>query len=168
MKLPILDRVAKALVAQGIAVFRFDWAYYVKDPEHGVPSKDRAAEIEDMNTVLALARKQPWVDASRIAVGGKSLGSIIAWRILRANPELKGALLLTPVCSPPGPTPIAADTNYPEVSKEGRASAWVLGDRDPVCKDPISIDSSPRQAVPLGSSSSRAIIRSKTARPPIP
>jgi dienelactone hydrolase len=137
MKLPILEHVAEALVAQGIAVFRFDWAYHVKDPEHGVPSKDRAPEIEDMNAVLALARKQAWVDGSRIVVGGKSLGSIIAWRVLRATPDLKGALLLTPVCSPPGPAPIAPDTNYPDVSHEGRASAWVLGDRDPVCKDPI-------------------------------
>jgi predicted alpha/beta-hydrolase family hydrolase len=85
MKLPILERVAQALVAQGIAVFRFDWAYHVRDPEHGIPSKDRAAEIDDMNAVVALARKQPWVDGSRIAVGGKSLGSIIAWRVLRGT-----------------------------------------------------------------------------------
>ena len=137
MKLPILERLAQALTADGIAVFRFDWAYHVKDPERGVPSKDRAAEIDDMNAVVALARKQQWVDGSRIAVGGKSLGSIIAWRVLRGTPDLKGALLLTPVCSPPGPTPIAPETNYPDLGKEGRASVWVLGDRDPVCKDPV-------------------------------
>lgn len=137
MKLPILERVAQALVAQGIAVFRFNWAYEVKDPGHGTQSKDRSAEIEDMTTVLALARKQSWVDPNRLAVGGKSLGSIIAWRVLRAEPDVKGALLLTPVCSPPGPTATPPEANYPDVASEARPSAWVLGDHDVVCRTPI-------------------------------
>jgi predicted alpha/beta-hydrolase family hydrolase len=137
MKLAILERVAQALVAQGIAVFRFNWAYEVKDPGHGTQSKDRSAETEDMTTVLALARKQTWVDPNRLAVGGKSLGSIIAWRVLRAEPDVKGALLLTPVCSPPGPTAIPPEANYPDVASEARPSAWVLGDHDVVCRTPI-------------------------------
>jgi predicted alpha/beta-hydrolase family hydrolase len=137
MKLPVLERVAQALVAQGIAVFRFNWAYEVKDPGHGTQSKDRSAEIEDMTTAVAFAKKQNWVDPNRLAVGGKSLGSIIAWRVLRAEPDVKGALLLTPVCSPPGPTAVAPEANYPDVASEARPSAWVLGDRDVVCRTPI-------------------------------
>jgi acetyl esterase len=144
MRQPILERVAHALVAAGVGVFRFDWAYHVRDPEHGQQSADRAAEIEDLTTALALARKAPWVDPSRIAVGGKSLGSIIAWRVLRKEPDVRGALLLTPVCSPkpktesPGqpPSPVV-DGNYPDVHAETRPTAWILGKADPACAPSI-------------------------------
>lgn len=56
MRSAILERVARSLVADGVAVFRFDWAYSVKDPVHGSQSKDRVPEIEDMTAVLNLAR----------------------------------------------------------------------------------------------------------------
>jgi acetyl esterase len=136
MRQPILERVAHALVAAGVGVIRFDWAYHVRDPQHGQQSADRAAEIEDLTTALALARKAPWVDPRRIAVGGKSLGSIIAWRVLRQEPDLRGALLLTPVCSPkpsdPPSSPIV-DGNYPGLRAETRPTAWILGKADPAC-----------------------------------
>jgi len=35
---PILEGLAQALVKQGIVVYRFNWAYFVKDGEKGVPS----------------------------------------------------------------------------------------------------------------------------------
>ena len=146
MRQPILERVAHALVAAGIGVIRFDWAYHVRDPRHGQQSADRAAEIEDLTTALTLARKASWVDPSRIAVGGKSLGSIIAWRVLRHEPNVRGALLLTPVCSPkpklepassgPPPAPIV-DGNYPDVRAETRPTAWILGENDPACATSI-------------------------------
>jgi acetyl esterase/lipase len=146
MRQPILERVAHALVAAGVGVLRFDWAYHVRDPGHGQQSADRAAEIEDLTTTLALARKAPWVDPSRIAVGGKSLGSIIAWRVLRHEPDVRGALLLTPVCSPkpklePGPSGLppapVVDANYPDVRAETRPTAWILGKNDPACAPSI-------------------------------
>jgi acetyl esterase len=144
MRQPILERVAHALVAAGVGVIRFDWAYHVRDPEHGQQSADRAAEIEDLTAALALARKAPWVDPSRIAVGGKSLGSIIAWRVLRHERDVRGALLLTPVCSPrpkpesPGqPSSPIVDGNYPDVQAETRPTAWILGKTDPVCAPSI-------------------------------
>jgi len=146
MRQPILERVAHALVAAGIGVVRFDWAYHVRDPQHGQQSADRGAEIEDLTTALALAKKAPWVDPSRIAVGGKSLGSIIAWRVLRREPDVRGALLLTPVCSPkpklepasagPPPSPVV-DGNYPDVRAETRPTAWILGKNDPACAPSI-------------------------------
>jgi len=146
MRQPILERVAHALVAAGVGVIRFDWAYRVRDPKHGQQSADRAAEIEDLTTALALARKAPWVDPSRIALGGKSLGSIIAWRVLRHEPEVRGALLLTPVCSPkpklqpassgPPSSPVV-DGNYPDVRAETRPTAWILGKNDPACAPSI-------------------------------
>lgn len=134
MRLPVLERVARALVAAGIGVYRFDWAYRVRDPEKGRFSADRATEVEDLNTVLSIARKAPWVDRTRIAVGGKSLGSIIAWRVLRDAPDVKGALLLTPVCTPGSPpAPKRPEDNYPAVASEPRPTAWLLGNADPVC-----------------------------------
>ena len=146
MRQPILERVAHALVGAGVGVIRFDWAYRVRDPKHGQQSADRAAEIEDLTTALALARKAPWVDPSRIALGGKSLGSIIAWRVLRHEPDVRGALLLTPVCSPkpkaeaassgPPSSPVV-DGNYPDVRAETRPTAWILGKSDPACAPSI-------------------------------
>ncbi len=132
MRQPVLAETASALLAQGIAVYRFDWAYRVAGGEFAAQPKDRVAEIEDLNTVLALARNDPDVDRARIAVAGKSLGSIIAWRVLRNDPELRGALLLTPVCSRPQ-DPKAASANYPAVADEKRPFLWLLGDADPAC-----------------------------------
>jgi acetyl esterase/lipase len=133
MRLPALERVARALVSEGVAVFRFDWAYWVRSGAQGHPSADRAAEVEDFATVVAHARKATCVDPARILVGGKSLGSIIAWRVLRADPAVKGALLLTPVCSPKPTGPKLPDANYPDVANEARPTAWILGEADPVC-----------------------------------
>ncbi len=132
MRQPVLAETAAALLAQGIAVYRFDWAYRVAGGDFFKQPKDRLAEIEDLNTALALVRNDPDIDRSRIAVAGKSLGSIIAWRVLRADPELRGALLLTPVCSRPE-EPEAAAANYPAVADEKRPLLWLLGEADPAC-----------------------------------
>jgi acetyl esterase len=146
MRQPILERVAHALATAGVGVFRFDWAYHVQDPMHGRQSTDRAAEIEDLTTALSLARKATWVDPSRIALAGKSLGSIIAWRVLRREADVRGALLLTPVCSPKPkltpessgpPSPSTVDSNYPDVRSETRPTAWILGKSDPACAPSI-------------------------------
>jgi len=128
MQLPLLEQLAADLLKQGIAVYRFNWAYWVKDPKAGTQSADRRNEIEDFTTVLNLARNDSRIDKTRIVVAGKSLGSIIAWRVFRKTPEVTAALLLTPVCSKPN-----ADANYPEFGNETRKSAWILGDTDPVC-----------------------------------
>lgn len=129
---PVLEQTAQALLARGIAVYRFDWAYQIAGTPFAEQPKDRRAEIEDMNTVLALARADTAIDSHRLAVGGKSLGSIIAWRVLRATPELKGALLLTPVCSREG-IPDAGAVNYPGLAEENRPLSWILGESDPAC-----------------------------------
>ena len=35
MALPALEQLARQLVERGVAVFRFNWAYYTKDPQAG-------------------------------------------------------------------------------------------------------------------------------------
>jgi hypothetical protein len=132
MRQPIIRQAAEALLSQGIAVYRFDWAYRVAGTEYSAQPKDRSSEIEDMRTVLALARQDPGIDTTRIAVGGKSLGSIIAWRLLREDSELKGALLLTPPCSRPD-LDDAGRTNFPALEAEQRSRLWIVGDIDPLC-----------------------------------
>ena len=129
MRLPIFEQLTRKLVQQGFAVYRFDWAYFVADPKQGKSSEDRRAEIEDMQTVLALARSHPRTRQDAVFVGGKSLGSIISWRVLRSDPSLVGALLLTPVCHDKQPP----EETYPDLVAEQRPTQWILGDQDPAC-----------------------------------
>lgn len=99
MRLPVLQTVAEGLQHQGIAVARFNWAYQVRDRQRGKPSADRQQEIEDMATVLAYVQQAAWADKRHLLLGGKSLGSIIAWQLFQQHPEVTNAVLLTPVCS---------------------------------------------------------------------
>lgn len=136
MGLPAMASTARSLTEQGIAVFRFNWTYFTAEPR-GQPSADLSKELQDLQAVLAVARKHPKVVATNLSVGGKSLGSIVAWRALTSDPQLRSALLLTPVCSrvPKGetlPRPEAVE-NYPGFETEQRLTLWISGDRDPLC-----------------------------------
>ncbi len=134
MRLPIMEQTARALVAQGIAVYRFDWAYRVAGTDPARQPADHSAEIEDMQTVVALARQDPRIDRSRLVAGGKSLGSIIAWQVLRRDPELKGGLFLTPPCRRANAD--AGAGNFPGLDAEPRSRLWIVGDTDPLCPVP--------------------------------
>jgi dienelactone hydrolase len=130
MKQKINDVVEHELLKNNIAVFRFEWAFYVKD-KNGKPSDtDRSPEIEDFLTVIALAKADKHVNPNAIIVGGKSRGTVIAWHVLRNDPTLKGILQLTPVCSKEGFT---ADQLYPGIDKQNRPSLWIAGDGDSAC-----------------------------------
>lgn len=136
MRKPILAKAAEALRAQGIAVYRIDWGYRVAGTPFSKQPRDRKAEIEDMRTVLDLARNDPQVDRTRIALAGKSLGSVVAWKLLRATPDVKGAILLTPVCDPKEDAEAPAGF-YPDLATETRPRLWIMGDVDPVC--PVTV-----------------------------
>ncbi|MBI2749783.1 MAG: alpha/beta hydrolase [Burkholderiales bacterium] len=141
MGLPAMEQTAKQLVGHGVAVYRFNWAYFSRDPKGGQPSEDLSQELQDLQTVLTLARADARVAAGRIAVGGKSLGSLVAWQALRQDAALRGGLFLTPVCSrvldgQSSPTP-QADENYPGITTEQRPLLFVSGDSDPLCAPPI-------------------------------
>lgn len=136
MRLPLLEQTSQALVRQGVAVFRFDWAY-MGPAVKGRPSADLSHELSDLQAVVTLARKSQDVDAARVAVGGKSLGSVVAWRAFLADPALRAAIMITPICSrvPPGHTAprSEADENYPGFAAQGRPILWLAGDQDPLC-----------------------------------
>lgn len=138
MALPVLEQSARRLNAAGIAVYRFNWAYFSpSDGKPGRPSEDLSLELEDMASVLALVRADARVDKDRISVGGKSMGSMVAWRTFRADSTLHSGLFLTPICSrqtkdeamPRG----VADANYPGLAEESRPMSFIAGDRDPLC-----------------------------------
>ncbi len=140
MNLPAIESTARRLVEEGIAVYRFNWAYYSASPR-GNPSDGFELEIEDMHSVVEFARSDTRVDSSRLWAAGKSLGSSVAWHVLRGDSELRGGVLLTPVCSQvenPQQPPVAVhDYYYPDVSAETRPLIIVLGDDDPLCSTSI-------------------------------
>ena len=141
MGLPLMETTAKEFVARGFAVYRFNWAYFSNAAKKGEPSPGYAAEVEDMNAVLAKARDDARVAKDKVVVAGKSLGSIVAWQVLAKNRDVKGGIFLTPVCSRISesasvPTSVASE-NYPGITKEKRPLAFVAGELDPLCAAPI-------------------------------
>ena len=139
MHAPVLEETAKQLVDRGIAVFRLDWAYYTADPKAGRASPGLKSEVEDMSAVVAYARRDARVATEMIFAGGKSLGSMVAWRVFAADPALRGGLFLTPVCSRTrdGVVTPVADQNYPGIATERRPIAFISGEQDPLCSAPV-------------------------------
>jgi len=141
MGLPVLEETARAIVANGVAVFRFNWAYFTAKPRRGEPTENLSRELEDLQAVVVLARRHPRVISANVSVGGKSLGSIVAWNALLADPTLRSALLLTPICSRVAKGEATAnseaDENYPRFKTETRPTLWVSGNRDPLCYPPV-------------------------------
>lgn len=135
MELPAIEQTAKQLVARGFGAVRFNWAYYTADPKTGHPSEKFANELEDMAAVLAAARKDGRVNPQQIFVGGKSLGTGIAWKLFTNDTALRGAVLLTPICSHLDGNQIIADGggNYPGLARERRPVLLISGDHDPNC-----------------------------------
>ncbi len=136
MRLPLMEKLSQSLAAKGIAVLRFDWAYFTADPKQGKSSPDLSAEFEDMKTVVDFARGDQRFDKNRLMIGGKSLGSIIAWKVFRATPDLRGVLLLTPICGPGKSSPSrlpTAEESYPDLSQETRPIEFISGENDPAC-----------------------------------
>jgi predicted alpha/beta-hydrolase family hydrolase len=134
MALPIMEEAARQFVDRGIATVRFDWGYFSAEPK-GRPSKDLELEAEDMKAVLESARRDARVDKGKLFVGGKSLGSGVAWKLLAADKSVRGAVLLTPVCSSTKDGVVSSDAeeNYPGIAQEKRPLLFVMGEQDPYC-----------------------------------
>jgi len=133
----------------GMAIIRFEWSYCSQERQvDRGPSEDLTNEIEDMQTVLTFAQGYTFGDYQRLILGGKSLGSIVAYKLFTMDANLKGLLLLTPVCSYttdandnplPNPTPLG-EINYPNLKNETRPVMMALGNRDPLCLTPLLYD----------------------------
>lgn len=135
LALPALAQTAQQLVAHGIAVYRFNWVYFSNNPKKGRPSDNLSNELEDLQSVLKMARAEPRVAQDKVSVGGKSLGSLVAWKALSSDPSLRAGVFLTPVCSraSDGQAQDFSNANYPGITTELRPVLFVAGDSDPLC-----------------------------------
>ena len=128
--LPLIAQLGVRARALGMAVFTFDWAYRAAG---GEASDDLDTEAGDLAAVLTWARQHPLVDGERLFVGGKSLGSIVAYRVFLEDPDLAGLMLWTPVCAAGDDEDADEGGHYPDIEDERRPIGVFLGDRDPLC-----------------------------------
>lgn len=135
---PLIASLASLAVEAGFVAVRFDWAYTASG---GAPSRGLADEREDLESVLRSALADPRIDASRVFLAGKSLGSIVAYGVFRRDPQLRAFLLLTPVGvrgrgddgRPPDLPRVVLEENYPKLAEETRPIVITVGDHDPLC-----------------------------------
>ncbi|WP_422982039.1 alpha/beta family hydrolase [Undibacterium sp. Ji50W] len=141
MHRPVIAQSADHLVAQGIAVYRFNWIFYTVDAENGHPSADLSAEIASMQVIIAAARSDARVNPHQLSVAGKSFGSVVAWQVFQADKRLQRCILMTPLCKSEvtneNEALDAVRKNYPDVEQESRPVAMMAGDQDPYCELPL-------------------------------
>ncbi|HTQ46555.1 MAG TPA: alpha/beta fold hydrolase [Polyangiaceae bacterium] len=90
--LKVFKDLAFGLASRGVAVLRYDKRTHVEPTATVRTQKD---EVEDAaHAAVAMVRTQPEVDASRIALVGHSQGGYLAPRIAKADPAIKGLVLL--------------------------------------------------------------------------
>lgn len=139
MQLPLMEEIDRQLVNKGIAVIRFNWAYFHSKTRKASPSSNLDLEYEDFLTALNDAKTDPRTDKNALFIGGKSLGTGVAWRLFKNHPDLKALVLLTPICSKTddGDTTSEIEQNYPHLKNETRPILFILGDSDPACASHI-------------------------------
>lgn len=146
---PLIREIAEEAARNGIAAVRFNWAYCKLDSAKGEctgePSEDLSAEAADLRAVLEYARGLKGVDRSGVLVAGKSIGSVVAWSVFRADTTLRAVLLLTPLCverdsTVAGGLRPAVAAMYPGLAEETRPVVFVLGNRDRACPLPVLYD----------------------------
>lgn len=123
MESPIVKGLAQRAVKAGIAAVRFDYAYFTAK---GEPSKGVVAEAEEARNVLAAIKTDPRIDAGRIVLAGKSLGSVVAHAVFNQDSSVRGEVLLTPVVT----TQDQGNRLYPGLSGSYRPIAIILGNKD--------------------------------------
>ena len=137
--LPLIQDLGAKAAQLGFLVYRFDWSYYSADPKHGQPSDDLSAEAEDMKAVIELANSNPSVDQGKIILAGKSIGTLVAYKLFRQN-SFAGLILMTPICTDPDSGKAIGNESYPDFSKNTKPISLILGNADPLCKLPMLYD----------------------------
>jgi predicted alpha/beta-hydrolase family hydrolase len=138
------DLASKALDQNraGLVVVRFEWDYCKQSPEHRVPSPLQINETQDLRAVLEYASKSPLINANRIALVGKSLGSLVTARLF-ASSTFRSLAILTPVCTYSSHSrdideePFnVLSMNYPFLKQDERPVLMVTGNQDDLCHLP--------------------------------
>lgn len=130
MGLPIFTELRAQGAAAGMIVYTFNWNFFTKGTK---PQEDLKNEAEDMQSVLDLAKSDPRVDASKIIIEGKSLGTVAAYRVFQANADAFALHLWTPLCE------TEADLNefYPGLIANKRPVVLVSGTGDEACNPKV-------------------------------
>ena len=94
---------------KNIACLRFNWKYFTEGRK---PSEGYKEELDTIEEMIKLAKKNPAIDTQQIYLAGKSLGSVLAYQAMlnkegKENPDtlqpfrndIKGLILLTPILS---------------------------------------------------------------------
>lgn len=132
MDQPLTGGLAKAAGQAGFATLRFNWRFY---NEVGArPSQGLTTEVADLNEIVAFARSDNRLDADRIFLAGKSLGSVVTWRVASSDNQVRAAYLLTPICRQLGEN--GQNANYQGLLETEKPIVLVLGNRDPLCPLP--------------------------------
>jgi predicted alpha/beta-hydrolase family hydrolase len=124
----------------GLVVVRFEWDYCKQPAEQRVPSPLQIDETQDLRAVLEYARKNHLIDPTRIALAGKSLGSLVTANLF-ASSNFKALAILTPVCTystnaldvESVPFNVLA-MNYPLLKYDDRPILMMTGNQDELCQ----------------------------------
>ncbi|MCX9155976.1 alpha/beta hydrolase [Niveibacterium sp. 24ML] len=156
MRLPLMAQSAERLRAAGVLVYRFDWAYRGQPGAAGEPSEGLLAEAQDLSSVIDAMRKDARANPKQLFIAGKSMGSVVAWRVMRTQPDLRAGAFLTPICSDEkdGRIESAAEENYPHDAQHKRPTLFLAGDQDPLCAPSVLY----RYAASLGGRARVAVV----------
>ena len=58
---------------------RFNWKYYSNGKR--IPSKNLKNELEEYGAIVDFVKKDKKIDASKVIVAGKSLGTLVAYLV---------------------------------------------------------------------------------------
>jgi len=132
----IFTLAAERAVKAGIAVLRMDWAYCKRDPNTnrctGKYSEDLVPETEDLETVVDFVKTHPRLDPKSIILSGKSLGTLVGYKVFQKRPEdFHSLALLTPLCSEAGDVVRSiCETSYPKFESIKKPVLFLIGSLD--------------------------------------
>ena len=132
---PVMRGLAEAAHAAGFVTLRFDWGFYSAG-KTAPADRGLSMELAELRAAVAFLRQHARVDAARIYVAGKSLGSVVAHRVFVDDAHIKGAVFLTPIVRQRGD----GERNYPRLAAQTRPWLVVLGEADPLCPLPNLYD----------------------------
>ena len=144
MELPLVKQLAEKAAENNIISLRFNWHFFTSN---GTSSEDLSKEVKDMTAALKYLKSLPKVDTYKIMVAGKSLGSVVAYKMFKRNPYLLSLYLLTPLCTwhwdeqgkQVYPFPIG-EMKYPKLNDELRPVHITLGNKDVLCMPEMLYD----------------------------
>lgn len=121
--LPIFTDLGKQCLENKIAFAVLNWSFYTEGGKRSDKFKEEKAEIL---SVLDYFSEKEWVDQEKIALGGKSLGSVIAYQAFQETILPKTLILYTPIFA----SKKYVDFLYPNIKEEKRTVNIIVGNQD--------------------------------------